>query len=275
MNKTLTDKLFSSVREVFGNITKSAKKFSEDYDIASTPSFFIFMVVVTAGLTVNYYYLAPKVGNIEAAAISLMFEVGIFAWKLQGHRIRNSAAQAQIVNWATWISTGLAFAMLVSSLTERIAWGWIVAIAALVHVVAFLIFDQNDTVRNNRRDNQSAMESINQREIQANNAIKEAEADLKIIHKITAELTRLRKEYNHLPVNELEFVLETTRTRLLKEYKASAGVDNATKSQADVNGDGRIGNRQQVVSFAADVKDYTPEVERKPRNPQPGQERKD
>ena len=274
MNKNLTDIFFSSVKNAMRNTRNSIAKFSEEYDIASTPSFFIFMIVVTAGLAVNYFYLFPKVGQVEAAAISLLFEIGIFAWKLQGHRVKNSAAQAQVVNWATWLSTALAFMMLVSSLTERFSWGWIVAVTALAHVVSYLIFDQNDTIRNNRRNNQSAMENINQREIQASNAIKEAEADLKIIHKITTELTRLRNQYGHLPVNELEFVLEATRTRLLLEYKASSGVDNATKSQSDVNGDGRIGNRPQatqkpIQAFASETRDNLPDV-----NPTSGQARK-
>lgn len=248
MNKTLTDKFFSSVRDSFRNIKVNIAKFSEDYDIASTPSFFIFMVVVTAGMTVNYYYLAPKVGTLEAFAISMMFEIGIFAWKLQGHRVRNSAAQAQVVTWGIWTSTALAFLMLVSSLTERFYWGWIVAVAAAVHVVCFLIFDQNDEIRNNKRKNRMAMEGIGQKNINAENAIKEAEADLKIIDKITTELSRLHKQYGHLPVGELEFVLEAYRSRLLAEYKASETVRNATKGLSDINKDGVVGLRQSYAS---------------------------
>jgi hypothetical protein len=256
MNKTLTDKFFGGIGNFIENIKRNVSLFSEKYDLASAPSFFIFSMVVTAGMTVNYYYLYPKVGSTVASAISLLFEVGILAWKLQGHRVKNSASQKQIVGWATWLSAIAAFAMLVSSLTERFQWGWVVAIAAIIHIVFYLLFDQNDDIRENRRANRMALENISQKNINADNAIKEAEADLKVIDKITHELTRLRNQYKHLPNDELEFVLETYRVRLLKEYKASDSVEQKTKHEADLNKDGKIGGL--VQSFASDTESPKP-----------------
>jgi len=256
MNKKLSTKFADSIRDAVLSMRNRAKEFLDEYDIASAPSFFIFMVVITAGLTVNYYFLAPQVGAVEAIAISLLFEIGIFAWKLQGHRIKNSEAQAEIVNWCTWISTALAFAMLVASLTQRINWGWVVACAAMTHAVGFLLFDQNDVIRTNKRKNRMAFERIGQKEIDSTNAISEAEADLKIIHKIISELERLGAQYRHLPAEQLEFVLEETRKRLLKEYQAGQGVDDATKGLSDINKDGVIGS-PRMHAFASKTNDNT------------------
>jgi hypothetical protein len=195
-----------------------------------------------------------------------MFEIGILAWKFQGHRIKNSAAQKQIVGWAIWLSAVLAFSMLVATLTESIDWRWVVAVAAAVHIVCYLLFDQNDDIRENMRKNAMAMEGISQKNKNADYAIQEAEADLKIIDKITTELTRLRRQYGHLPIDELEFVLETYRSRLLLEYKASVTVDKATKKLSDVDGNGKVNKmpqnapRQPVATFAANIRDEVPTV---------------
>lgn len=242
MNKKLSTQIFDKFNGAVRSAQNGVKKFFEEYDIASLPAFVIFMVVVTAGMAVNYFFLVTLVQPIEAFSISMLFELGIFGWKLQSHRIKNSDAQDEIVNWVMWISTILAFAMLFSSLTGANYWGWIVAAAAVTHVVGFLLFDQNDDIRNNKRSNRMALERITQKQTNSTNAIQEAEADLKIINKITMEISRLRQTYSHLPKNELEFVLETTRTRLLVEYKASANVDQATQSQSDIDGDGMIGD---------------------------------
>lgn len=275
MNKTITQKVGENIRGALNTIRVSLSRFSDEYDIASTPSFFIFMAVVTAGVVINYLYLSQQVGSVEAAAISALFEIGIFAWKVQGHRVKNSIAQQQIVNAATWLSTLLALLMLIASLTERFEWGPVVVGAALVHIVGYLLFDQNDVIRANKRSNKMEDEDIVQKNIQSDHAIKKAEADLRIIHKITAELTRLRREYSHLPVNELEFVLEETRTRLLKEYKASGSVDEATKAQSDVNGDNMVGgksivSRQQPIQTQTPVNSYASTVET-PNFPSGGQ----
>lgn len=240
MNKNLTQKFADKMGDSFNSLKKWIAGFSEEYDIASVPAFVIFMIVITAGLTVNYFFLAPQVGSWESLAISLLFEVGIFGWKMQSHRVKNSAAQAQVVNWATWLSVGSAFAMLATSLTGWLNWGWIVAVAALIHVITYLIFDQNDEIRNNKRERRSTREAILQKNFKVESAIQEAEADLKVIEKIVMELGRLRQQYGHLPNTELEFVLEAHRQRLLKEYKASEAIRDATASAADVNGDGKV-----------------------------------
>lgn len=241
MNKRLTTQIGDKVKGSIRSFTDGVKKFFDEYDIASTPAFFIFMVVITAGMAVNYFFLVKETDQFTAIAISLLFEIGIGAWKVQSHRVKNSEAQAEVVNWSVWLSTILAFLMLLSSLTGIIAWGWIVASASVVHVIGFLLFDQNDVIRNNRRKNRMAFERIGQKDIDSDNAIAEAEADLKIIDKITNELSRLKREYSHLPNDELEFVLDAYKTRLLAEYQASDAVKNATKNLADVNKDGRIG----------------------------------
>lgn len=254
MNKRLSTKFTDGIRETLARAKSGFTQMFEDYDMAATPAFIIFMLVVTAGLTVNYFFLAPKVGAIEAIAVSLLFEIGILFWKFQSHRTKNSEAQDEIVNWAKWLSVLFAFLMLVSSLTEKIFWGWVVAGASLTHVICYLLFDQNDEIRNNKRKNRMANERQKQKTINSNNAIQEAETDLQIIHKIVKELDRLRAEYKHLPIDELEFVLEATRTRLLKEYKASDAVSRKTAGAADVNKDGKIGGTPQLTrAFASEV----------------------
>ena len=268
MNKRLSTKFTDGIRETLARAKSNFSQMFEDYDMAATPAFVIFMLVVTAGLTVNYYFLAPKVGTIEAIAVSLLFEIGIGAWKFQSHRTKNSEAQDEIVNWAKWLSALFAFLMLVSSLTEKISWGWVVAGASVTHVICYLLFDQNDEIRNNKRKNRMANERQNQKKINSNNAIKEAETDLEIIHKIVQDLDKLRAQYKHLPNDELEFVLEETRTRLLKEYKASDSVGKATAKAADVNKDGKIGGAQLTRSFAQTVDAPKAGGQDKPQNPQ-------
>lgn len=242
MNKGLFDK----ARSAINNTIEKIRAFLDDYDFASLPSFLLFMVVVTAGMTVNYFSLtAQGIPPFEAFAISMLFEAGIAAWKFQGHRVKNSKAQADAVNIALWVSVTLAGCMLVASLNNK-SWGWIVAAAAVAHVVFYLIFDANDDIRNNRRENKAADHRIEQKNITAENAIRQAEADLKIIDKITQELSRLHRDFGHLPVQELEFVLEAYRNRLLAEYNASETVQNATKGLADLNKDGKIGTFRNV-----------------------------
>lgn len=239
MNKGLFDKARASINEAIQKFSR----FMDNYDMASMPAFFLFMIVITAGMTINYFSLTAKeLPPLESFAISLLFEIGIAAWKFQGHRVKNSKAQMDAVNVALWVSVILAGAMLVASLTGKFEWGWIVAAAAVAHVVFYLIFDANDDIRKNRRENKSAENRLFQKNITVDNAIREAETDLKIINKITNELGRLRRENASLPNAELEFVLEATRNRLLKEYNASENVQAATSGLADINQDGRIGN---------------------------------
>lgn len=239
MNKGLFDKARSSLEGMFQKIGR----FMDNYDMASMPAFFLFMVVVTAGMTINYFSLTSKdVSPFEAFFISLLFEIGVAAWKFQGHRVKNSKAQMDAVNLALWVSVILAGLMLLASLTGTFSWGWIVASAAVAHVVFYLIFDANDDIRKNRRENKAADNRLFQKNIKVDNAIREAETDLKIINKITNELARLRRENPNTPNGELEFILEATRTRLLAEYKASENVQNATKSLSDLNKDGKVGN---------------------------------
>ena len=239
MNFGLFDKAKNWGRKTLAQV----REFFDDYDFASLPAFLLFMAVITAGMTINYFSLVAKgVAPIEAFAISMLFEAGVTAWKFQGHRIKNSKAQADAVNIALWISVLLAALMLIASLTGNLNWGYIVAAAAVSHAVFYLIFDANDDIRKNRRENKAAGYRIEQKNFTVDNAIAEAEADLKIISKITVELSRLRRENSSLPVDELEFVLEATRNRLLAEYNASANVKEATKGLADVNKDGQIGN---------------------------------
>lgn len=248
MNKGLFDKARFAMNETMNKI----RAFLDDYDFASLPSFLLFMVVVTAGMTVNYFSLvAQGLPELEAFAISMLFEAGIAAWKFQGHRVKNSKAQADAVNVALWVSVLLAGCMLIASLTGR-NWGLIVAGMAMAHVVFYLIFDANDDIRNNRRDNKAADNRITQKNISAENAIRQAEADLKIIDKITQELSRLHTQFGHLPASELEFVLEAYRNRLLAEYNASETVQNATKGLADINKDGKIGMRTPASEVKTD-----------------------
>lgn len=267
MNKRLSLKFGEGIRNGLQNIKTGFSKAFEDYDMAAIPAFFIFMIVITAGLAVNYFFLAPKVGVVEALAVSMLFEIGIGAWKFQSHRTKNSDAQDEVVGWAKWLSVGFAFLMLISSLTERIQWGWVVAGASLTHVIAFLLFDQNDEIRNNKRRNRMAKERQIQKKTNSDNAIIEAETDLQIIHKIVTELEGLRKKYAHLPINELEFVLEATRVRLLQEYKASENVNDATQGAADVNKDGAIGGKPLGTLSFASTTSAPSKIEESPKLP--------
>lgn len=236
--------------------------FTEHYDLGALPAFLIFLVVVTLGMFLNYLAMRGVIGEIPALLVSGLFEFGILAWKWTSARNRNNDDQDEVVNWATGISVALAMIMLVINLfrttiensikVEPAAGvsfnGWQVAayitigLAALTHVIAYLVFDHADTDKKYARQNKRSQNEIAQRSRVANDAILNARADLDIIQKITQDLTDLRSQYTGLPHAQLETVLENARQALLVQYKASALVEAATAALPDIDNSGAVGD---------------------------------
>lgn len=258
----------------FDKMRKSIAKFMEDYDVESWPMFLIFVVVVTLGMSLNFIAMRKAIGDLSALLVSGLFEFGILGWKWGGNRKRNNDVQKETIQYATNISVGLAVIMLVINLfratieksisidlTSSTSFnGWEIAayitigLAALTHVIAYLRFDNNDDVKEYNRRNKSAQYAITQRSQEADDVIANTEADLKIIDKIQNELGKLASTYQHLPVTQLEIVLENARQALLAKYKASPLVIAATAGLADVNKDNVIGepesNTQKTIANA-------------------------
>ena len=201
------DSFAQSIKDFFGKVSEKARNFFEKYDVESWPGFVMFFVVVTLGVSLNYITLAPTIGNFPALMVSLLFEIGIMAWKFQSWRKKNSVRQYEIANISTWLLVALGIVMVVVNLfratlldstviiTDYEFDSWTIAAyaiiggAAFIHVVGYLLFDQSDSDKRQRRDVQKAV----QKDRNADNAIKNAETDLKIIHKIVNELREGRR----------------------------------------------------------------------------------
>lgn len=252
----------------FTKMRNSIAKFMEDYDVESWPMFLIFVVVVTLGMSLNFIAMRKTIGDMPALLVSGLFEFGILGWKWGGNRKRNNDIQKETIQYATWASVGLAVAMLVINLfratieksvsvelTPATSFnGWeisayiTIGIAALTHVIAYLRFDNNDDVKEYNRRNKSTQNAIAQRSHEADDVIANTQADLKIIDKIQTELGKLAVDYKHLPIKQLEIVLENARQALLAQYKASPLVIAATAGIADLNKDDVIGEPESNTS---------------------------
>lgn len=243
-------------------MSQSWNDFVNKYDLGSLPAFGIFFVVVTLGMILNFLAMRRAIGDLSAGLVSCLFEFGILGWKWTSNRKQNNDTQAQIIEVATWISVGLAVAMLVINLFRTTIEkaitadvgsgatmnGWevtayiVIGLAALVHIVAYLLFDSNDADKQYKRENKRKDNDIRQRGQRADDTIRQTESDLRIIQKITVELNRLRELYSTLPNDQLEIVLENSRVELLDQYQASELVKKATAALPDLNKDNMIGS---------------------------------
>lgn len=259
----MNNRYVSILKRISGSIGSVADK----YDIGALPAFLIFLVVVTLGMIMNFIAMRPVIGDTPALLVSGLFEFGILGWKWTSSRRRNNDEQDELVNWATWVSVLLAVGMLVINLfrttieqsmkAEPVAGvtfnGWQIAayitigLAALAHIVFYLFFDHADTDKANARKNQRSQAKIEQRNKEADHLVANADADLKILEKITVELGKLRTQYEgKLPHEKLEIVLENARQALLVQYQASDLVKVATEGLADLDHSGAIGDEPIV-----------------------------
>lgn len=235
--------------------------FLDEYDAQSWPAFGVFFSVITLGMYMNFMGFRIVIGDFPAVMISLFFESAILAWKMTGNRKRNDAKQNQLSNTATWLSVLLAVAMLIVNLMrvggeeqfDNIAYS-IVGAAAMVQVIFYLFWDQANPDKKMNREHLQSERELNRKEHNANNVIGEVEADMKIVRKIATELNRLAKDYSDLPVEQLEYLLEEARTRLLNQYaKGKHDIEKATRGLADKNKDGKIGTVGKSSNQLADT----------------------
>ncbi len=260
-----------NTKKVSEQIRDSWNNFTTRYDFGALPAFMIFLVVVTLGMLLNYISMRATIGQPAALLVSGLFEFGILGWKWTSGRKRNNDKQIELVNWATWLSVLLAVFMLVINLFRTTIEqsvkaelspgatfnGWQIAayitigLAALVHIVFYLSFDQNDTDKEYARKNKRSENEIRQRSRLADDLIKNTDADLNIIEKITVELEKLRVRYQKLPHAQLEGVLEDARQALLKEYAASPLVVAATAGIPDLDHSGAVGDEPVMIERPA------------------------
>lgn len=236
----------------FGGIAAGVHHFYIAYDMEAWPAFLMFLVVVTLGMGMNFLVMRNIVGDFLAIMVSVLFEAGILAWKVQSWRRKNNDAQDEITSAATWGSVGLAVLMLVVNLfrvrgdNTGLMWtgNTIIGAAALIHVVAYLSFDQKDTDRAFNRT--AARDSARVRQAQQSSAhtIDTLKADMAVIRLISTELHRISLENQDLPPEMREPVLEAARRKLLEQYHASDNVDRETAPMSDLNGDGVIGTAE-------------------------------
>lgn len=240
-------------------------KWLDDHDSASWPAFGVFLAVITVGLWFNIDAFAPVVGQIAAIGIGVFFEAAIVSWKATTSRKRNDAKQNQIAYWALWLSVILALSMLVVNLFriggeqgfETTAYV-IVGIAAFVQVVGFLVYDQANPDKSMTREHSQNEREMLRKDRQADYVIAEVRSDARIIRRIGDELKTIRFENSDLPPELMEPLLEAARQKLLKDYaNGSETVEKATRSMADVNGDGRIGGKFPIQLSKSDIEERT------------------
>jgi len=202
-------------------------------------------------MVLNYIAFKEIIGDLPAMVISGLFEVAIIAWKFTTSRRKNDAKQNQLATWAVWLSVALAVTMLFVNLFrvggdthfETLAYS-IVGIAAIVQVVFYLMYDGANPDKKMVREHAQAQRELARKRSNARNVVEEVEADMQIVRYIRDELNALAKTNSDLPTPQLEYLLENARQKLLAEYAGGkADVANATKGFADLDGDGKIGNK--------------------------------
>lgn len=247
-NKSITE----NANENFRLGMKNFRKFLDEYDAQAWPAFFVFLVVITLGMVLNYFGFYPIVGVLPALVISGVFESAIVAWKMTCNRKRNDATQNQLANWATWLSVALAIIMLTVNLFriggdknfESLAY-IIVGLAASIQVIFYLWFDQADPDKKMSREWVQSGREITREDRNADGVLLRTESRMKIIRKIATDLARLQNDYRDLPTMQLEYLLEEARKKLLDQYaNGDADINNATSGLSDINGDGKIGQEQ-------------------------------
>ena len=250
MNDKNDRTLMQNISYGWNSTTKAIKDFLEKYDAEAWPAFFVFLIVVTLGMILNFIAFRPIIGERPAAVISGVFEFAIVAWKIKTNRKKNNVSQNETANWATWISVALAITMLTVNLFrigeakfETVAY-IIVGITASIQVIFYLVFDQQDPDKKMKRDFSQDARGLVRENQKATNVITRTETRMKIVRKIATELQRLNVEYSDLPTEQREHLLEIARKELLDQYAAGdAEVDNATAGLVDLNNDGKIGNQ--------------------------------
>lgn len=250
-NKSFTQEAKDNIRSTYVGFIK----WLDEHDSQSWPAFGIFLAVITVGLYFNVDAFAPVVGMVAAVGIGVFFEAAIIAWKATTSRKRNDAKQNQIAYWALWLSVLLALAMLVVNLFriggeqgfETTAY-IIVGVAATVQVVGYLVYDQSNPDKTMTRDHSQNERDILRKDRHADYVIAEVRADARIIQRIGNELNSIRMEFQNLPTELLEPLLETARKKLLKDYaNGSETVEKATRNMADINKDGLIGSKPILI----------------------------
>ena len=245
--KSYTQELKDNIQ----NFWKGFMKWLDDHDSDGWPVLLVFFAVVTLGMYMSFDAFRLVVGDIPALLISVFFEASILAWKVTGSRKRNDAHQNQLANWATWLSVFLAVGMLIVNLFrvggnknfENIAY-IIVGVAACTQVVFYLLFDQANPDKQMAREHSQANRELTRKQVKAKNVIGELESDVQIIRFIVQELQRISRESADLPMAQREYLLEAARKKLLAQYaEGKDDIDEATRGLADLNKDGRIGER--------------------------------
>jgi len=246
MNKSVTEEWKDNIRKARENFML----WLDEHDAASWPAFFVFFTVITLGMLLNFMGFQPVFGMIAALAISGMFEAAIISWKLTSNRKRNDAKQNQLASWATWLSVGLSITMLIINLF-RIGGEWfspiaygIVGAAAVVQVVFYIMYDNSNPDKALGREHSQAERVVIRKRQHADDVIAETEAELQIVRKIANELLQLRNDFADLPTEELEYVLEEARSKLLSQYsKGNRKIEVRTRHLSDINKDGVVGRQ--------------------------------
>jgi hypothetical protein len=232
MNKTLIDDF---------------KMFVKKVDPRSWPATIMFVVVLSAAGGLNYIGLTPIVGGVIAVFIAMFFGFGVLSWHIIEARTDDSAYQESVASFVKWLNVILDGILIVLNLfradlrtatTPVSGMSWfdilafvIVGISASSHVIGYLLWTQNDPVRELNKKSGRDLHTISMKRQDVGATIKQAEAELEAHKYAMDEEIRLRSVYKDLPAAKVELIISAMKKGIEEKFKVKLG-EEASGSQA-------------------------------------------
>ena len=211
---------------LFETVKQWVKKTYKDIDPTSWPAFFMFAVVLAAAGGLNYSEMSKIVPALVAAGIASLFGVGVLAWHIVESRTDDSKFQEDVAQSAKWLNVVLDGILLVVNLYRAeldskfydLTAFVIIGVSAASHVIAYLLWTQNDPRRINNKELERGLSDVRQRGERSSIQIKKTEERLRKLKWIEDESIRLHKEYDGvLPPTKVNTLIEEMRMAALNE----------------------------------------------------------
>lgn len=212
---------------------KKIKDFTKVIDPSSWPAFFMFAVVLAAAGGLNYAEMSKIVSPIVAALIAMLFGIGVLAWHIVESRTDDNEDQEDIAQFTKWLNAGLDGVLLVVNLFRAefddrsydITAFVIIGVSAASHVVAYLLWTQNDPRRLTRKELERGLSDVERRAGRADIAIKKTEREMMKRKWVEDESVRLRNQYRNTPSIDVESMIRQMKNTALKEFEGLQAQD--------------------------------------------------
>ena len=209
------------------DLSQKVTTFVKKIDPSSWPAFFMFAVVLAAAGGLNYSEMAKIVHPLIALLIAMLFGVGVLAWHVVESRTDDSEYQEDVAQFAKWLNAILDGALLVvnlfraefASTTYDVVAFAIIGVSSASHVVAYLLWTQNDPRRLTRKALERGLSDVNQRADRANIAIQRTAQEMAKRKWVEDEAIALRKTYSNTPGIDVERMIRDMKETALKEFE--------------------------------------------------------